>query len=40
MSSSRAGRTPDPPLDTRRLSDFFAEPKKSHDASNAHRFQQ
>jgi hypothetical protein len=34
-----AGRTPEAPLDTRRLSDFSAEPEKSHGACSAHRIQ-
>jgi len=31
--------TPEAPLDVRRLSDFSAEPKKSHGAGSAHRIQ-
>jgi len=31
--------TPETPLDVRRLSDFSAEPKKSHGAGSAHRIQ-
>jgi len=31
--------TPETPLDVRRLSDFSAEPKKSHGAGSANRIQ-
>ena len=35
----RAGTNPETALDTRRLSEFSAEPENSHGAGNAHRFQ-